>query len=160
MAFVNAYLTEEEKKKFEESKVRDPRYKISKINLIPSEWTVDKENKMALIDCGIADRDEYWKQTFAFIYKQIDNDHLIKLTLIDGLPDGITEKQLRKQYNVNLVKKWKVYDFKIPEVLRSDLSDKKLFEILEEALTAYGINGNPEKTYSIKALLQIEDRRK
>lgn len=38
MAFVNAYLTEEEKKKFEESKVRDPRYKISKINLMPSKW--------------------------------------------------------------------------------------------------------------------------
>lgn len=154
MAFVNAYLTEEEKKKFEESKVRDPRYKISKINLMPSKWTIDKENKMALIDCGVANRDEHWKKTFALIYKQIDNEHLIELTLIEKCPDYLTEKKLREKYNVKSVTKWEVFNYKMPEMLKNKISQEELFEILENALTGYEINGNPDKKYSFKALIQ------
>ena len=43
MAFVNAYLTEEEKEKFNEAKIPDPRWNLPKYCLEPWKWTVDKE---------------------------------------------------------------------------------------------------------------------
>jgi len=154
MAFVNAYLTEEEKEKFREAKVLDPRWRSPKYCLEPTTWTVDEENKIALLNCGVANRDEHWKKTFALIYKQIDNEHLIELTLIEKCPDYLTEKKLREKYNVKAVTKWEVFDYKMPEMLKNKISQEELFEILENALTGYEINGKPDKKYSFKALIQ------
>ena len=89
-----------------------------------------------------------WKKHL-HLYKQIDNDHLIKLTLIEKCLDYLTEK-----YNVKSVTKWEVFDYKLPEMLKNKISQEELFEILENALTGYEINGKPDKKYSFKALIQ------
>lgn len=153
MAFVNAYLTEEEKEKFRTAKVRDPRWKFAGEYLIPSIWTVDRENKIALIDCGFADRDEYWKQTFALIYKQIDNEHLIILTLTTDYFEKEKEKELEIEYNVNLVKRWTILDCTITHTL--NITNQKVCDILKDALTVYGVGGNPNRVQSVKAFVEF-----
>ena len=153
MAFVNAYLTEEEKEKFKAAKVRDPRWKLSEEYLIPSIWTVDKENNIALINCGVANRDEHWKKTFALLYKQIDNEHLIKLTLTTDYFEKEQEKELEIEYNVNLVKRWIILDCTIANTL--NITNQKVCDILKDALTVYGVGGNPNRVQSVKAFVEF-----
>lgn len=152
MAFVNAYLTDEEKRMIEEANIRDPRYKITKKYLKPSKWTIDRENNIALINCGIADRDEYYKETFALIYKQIDNEHLIALTLVADYFEKEKEKMLAIEYNVNLVKKWIMLNCVIADTL--NITNRELRDILTDALTAYGVNGNPKHKLNVKAIFE------
>lgn len=152
MAFVNAYLTDEEKRMIEEANIRDPRYKIAKKYLKPSKWTIDRENNIALINCGIADRDEYYKETFVLIYKQIDNEHLIALTLTTDYFEKEKEKMLAIEYNVNLVKKWIMLNCVIADTL--NITNRELRDILTDALTAYGVNGNPKHKLNVKAILE------
>ena len=157
MAFVNAYLTEEEKEKFKAAKVRDPRWKLSEEYLIPSIWTIDKENNTALINCGVANRDKHWKQTFALVYKQIDNEHLVEITLVQRYIENNVYEKFKQQYNVELVKKWEIVDFKIPIALKSGITNQGLYRLLKEALSAYGVKGSPENDVDyIKIILEIE----
>jgi hypothetical protein len=154
MAFVNAYLTDEEKRIIEDAGIRDPRYKISKKYLKPSKWTIDREKNIVLINCGVADRDEYYKETFALIYKQMDNAHLVALTLTTDYFEKEKEKILLSEYGVSLIKKWIVIDYTIAEGL--NISNWELHDVLVEALTAYGINGKPNSVQSVKAFVEFE----
>lgn len=154
MAFVNAYLTVEEKRMFEEAKIRDPRYKIAKEYLKPNKWTIDRENNIALINCGIADRDEYDKETFALIYKQIDNEHLIVLTLTTDYFEKEKEKMLEIEYNVNLVKRWIVLNCVIADTL--NITNQEVCDILADALTVYGVGGKLNSVQNVKAFIEFE----
>jgi hypothetical protein len=154
MAFVNAYLTDEEKRIIEDAGIRDPRYKISKKYLKPSKWTIDQEKNIVLINCGVADRDEYYKETFALIYKQMDNAHLVALTLTTDYFEKEKEKILLSEYGVNLIKKWIIIDCTIAEGL--NISNRELHDVLVEALTAYGVNGKPNSVQSVKAFVEFE----
>ncbi len=154
MAFVNAYLTVEEKKIIDASKIRDPRYQIAKKYLMPDKWTIDRENNIILINCGIADRDEYYKETFVLFYKQMDNEHLIVLTLTADYFEKEKEKMLRNEYNVNLVTKWIILDYVKSDTL--NITNQELCNVLADALTTYGVNGKPNIVQSVKAFIEFE----
>lgn len=154
MSFVNAYLTEEEKAMFDEKKIPDPRWNLPKYCLKTNKWTIDKERRLALICCGVADRDEYEKQTFALFYKKLDNEHMISLTLIKKYFEDVKENMLRNEYNVNLVIKWIVHDRSKPKAL--NITNQELLDILADALTAYGVDGWPDEDYSVKAFIEFE----
>ncbi len=154
MAFVNAYLADEEKRIIEDAGIRDPRYKIAKKYLKPSKWTIDRGENIVLINCGVADRDEYYKETFALIYKQMDNNHLITLTLTTDYFEKEKEKMLANEHNVNLVKRWIVLDCAIADGL--NITTRELYDVLAEALTAYGVNGKPNSVQSVKAFVEFE----
>ena len=49
MAFVNAYLTVEEKRMFEEAEIRDKSYKIEKEYMKLYKWKIERENYIDLI---------------------------------------------------------------------------------------------------------------
>lgn len=154
MAFVNAYLTEEEKVIFDEAKIPDPRWNLPKYCLKTNKWTIDKERGLALICCDVADRDEYEKKTFALFYKKLDNEHMISLTLIQKYFEDEKEKILRNEYNVNLVTKWIVHDWNKTQTL--NITNQELLDILADALSAYGVDGCPDFEYSVKAFIEFK----
>ncbi len=154
MAFVNAYLTVEEKRMFEEAEIRDPRYKIAKEYLKPDKWTIDREKNIVLINCGVADRDEYYKETFVLFYKQMDNEHLIVLTLTADYFEKEKEKMLRNEYSVNLVTKWIILDYVKSDTL--NITNQELCNVLADALTTYGVDGKPNIVQSVKAFIEFE----
>lgn len=155
MAFVNAYLTDEEKNAFEEAEIPDPRWNLPKYCLKPWKWTVDKERGIALIDCGIADREDYTIRTLAFINTCIENQQILSFEITHYYLDDKEEEELKKKYNVNLIKNWKVLS--INHLENSDIihSYNEFFELLSEALSAYGISGNPNSEVISKALIEV-----
>ena len=156
MAFVNAYLTEKEKEEFEKANIRDPRYSFLKNeNLSLSYWTIDKQRKIALISCGIIDRDEPDKEKFALIYKHLDKDHFISFTLAYGHIENKYKTLLKQQYNVGLVKKWILKEISIPDNVLKKIQKNDIFTIIEEALCTYGVDGNPNSNDRVKAFLEI-----
>ena len=52
MAFVNAYLTEEDKKFIASFKFHNPIGRLNELAPLPEEWSIDKENKYYLICLG------------------------------------------------------------------------------------------------------------
>lgn len=159
MAFVNAYLTEKEKEEFEKADIRDPRYPFSDDRrLTPTYWTVDRKNNIALIYGGVADRKEHNKETFVLVYKKICSENIIIMTLINGYINYEEREKLEKKYNVNLYKIWKLHELQIPQQLRQSIQIEQLYKIIEEALSIYGGNGNPDHPTSVKAVLDIYRR--
>jgi len=154
MAFVNAYLTEKEKEEFEKADIRDPRYPFSNDRrLTPTYWTVDRKNNIALIYGGVADREEHNKETFVLVYKKICSENIIIMTLINGYINYEEREKLEKKYNVNLYKIWKLHELQIPQQLRQSIQIEQLYKIIEDALSVYGVNGNPDHPTSVKAVL-------
>lgn len=159
MSFVNAYLTEKEKEEFEKADIRDPMYPFSNDRrLTPTYWTVDRKNNIALIYGGVADRDEHDKETFVLVYKKICNENVIKMTLINGYISIKERRMLAQKHNVNLYEIWKLHELQIPQQLRQSIQIEQLYKIIEDALSVYGINGNPNHPTSIKAVLDIYRR--
>lgn len=158
MAFENAYLTEEEKQMFKGAGLTDPRGGLFRGEpFVPTAWTIDRENNIALICGGIADREEYKKETFALFYKSFDEEHMAKFTLIMGNScDEAKWEHLKKDSNVNKIVVWRVDNYKMPCCLSKEQYDK-IFNLLAEALSTYGISGNPKYKYSIKAVLRKEE---
>lgn len=127
---------------------------MPKYCLKSNKWTIDKEKVLALICCGVADRDEYEKETFALFYKKIDIEHMSSLTLIRKFFKDEKEKMLKNEYNVNLVTKWIVHDWNKSQTL--NITKQELCDILSDALSAYGVDGWPDIEYSVKAFIEFE----
>ena len=115
MAFVNAYLTEEEKAKLNEAKIPDPRWNLPKYCLKLRKWTIDNERGIALINCGVSDRENYEIETFAFINTQMEERLILSFEMINKSIKKEEMPDLKKKYNVDLVEKWKlitIHNFK------------------------------------------------
>lgn len=140
MAFVNAYLTDEEKKAFEEAKIPDPRWGVSKYLLKPSRWTIDREKNIALINCGVADRENYEIETFAFVNIQVEKQEILSFEIKGIYLREEEENPLIKMHNVDMVKIWKV--LKINKLDKSKIvnSHKDFLELLSKALSAFCFN--------------------
>jgi len=153
MAFVNAYLTEEEKEKFNEAKIPDPRWNLPKYCLKLRKWTVDNERGIALINCGVADRENYEIETFAFVNTHIEKRQILSFEMKHYYLDDKKEEELIKKYNVNLIKNWKILS--INHLDHSDIvnSYNEFFELLSEALTVYGIDGDPKFVPNVKVFI-------
>lgn len=153
MAFVNAYLTDEEKKAFDEAKIPDPRWGLPKYILNARQWTVDRERGIALINCGVADREKYEIKTFAFINTQIDKRQILSFEITHYYLDDKKEEELIKKYNVNLIKNWKVLS--VNHLYNSNIvnSHNEFLKLLSEALTAYGIDGDPKFIPNVKVFV-------
>lgn len=157
MAFVNAYLTEEEKAKFNEAKIPDPRWNSPKYYLEPWKWTVDKERGIALINCGIENRDEHNIETFILIDTQIEKKEILSFKLKTA---NMGNDALTKKYGVNMVLIWHLIS--INGLENSDIvsSVEEFVDLLSEALTVYGSSGNPGFIPNVKALIEIDKRGK
>ncbi len=154
MAFVNAYLTEEEKEKFNEAKIPDPRWNLPKYCLEPWKWTVDKDRGIALINCGVADRENYKIETFAFINTQIEKHQTLSFEIINKSIKK--EEELKKKYDVDCVEKWELIDIHNLKISAIVSSIEGFVELLSEALNVYGINGKINSSYNVKALLEVK----
>lgn len=155
MAFVNKYLTDEEKKRFEELKIENPvRFRLVDNLLDPVNWTVDEERKIALVECGIRDREMHEIKTYAFINTEIKEKDILVFDIIRNFILPEQQEKLKKEYNVDAVVNWKlkeVYNLDLSHVISSK---DEFYQILEEALSAYGINGMPDCNYSVKAIIK------
>ena len=155
MAFENAYLTEEEKQMFKDAGLTDPRGGLFRGKpFVPTAWTIDRENKIALMYCGIADREENWKETFVIFYKQIDKEHLINLILTSNYLDGTTDEMLKQKYAVDTILKWDIIDISLPKT--GGVSKEEVFNFLSDALCAYGVYGDPMRTYTAKIKVVLD----
>ena len=160
MIFENAWLSEKEKKEFIEAKLRDPRFSIRSGKYLPaSNWTIDRENNIALVYCGESNREEHNKEVFVLLYKQMDNEHLISIVLTRKYFSLEEEKKWREKYDVKLVERWKLLECNLPQNLESEINIDELYNILSIALSRYGINGHPDRVHNVKALLGTEDGR-
>lgn len=153
MAFVNAYLTDEEKSRLDEAKIPDPRWNLPKYCLKLRKWTVDTKRGIALIDCGIADRENYSIRTFAFIDTCIENRQILSFEITHYYLDDKEEEELKKKYNVNLIKNWKILNINSFSCSNIVTSYSDFFELLAEALTAYGVDGDPEYVSNVKVFV-------
>jgi hypothetical protein len=156
MAFVNAYLTEEEKEKFNEAKITDPRWNLPKYCLEPWKWTVDKERGIALINCGVADRENYKIETFAFINTQIEIHQILSFEIVNKSIKKEKEIELKKKYDVDWVEKWELIDIHNLKASAIVSSIEKFVELLSDALNVYGINGKIDSSYNVKALVEVK----
>lgn len=154
MGFVNAYLTDEEKVKFSEAKITDPRWNLPKYCLEPWKWTVDKERGIALINCGVENRDEHNIVTFALIDIQIEKRKILSFKLKSA---NMGSDILAKKYCVSMVLIWHLIS--ISNIENSDIvsSMEEFIDLLSEALTAYGSSGKPGFIPNVKALIEIDE---
>ncbi len=154
MAFVNKYLSDEEKKMFEKAKLENPvRFHLEKNLLEPNEWTVDDERKIALINCGVADRENPEIETFAFINTNFKENDVLIFDMEEYYIDENEHEKLKKEYNVNLIINWKIrkiYNLKSTKIF---VSKDEFFKLLLESLTAYGVSGNPNFIPSVKVFI-------
>lgn len=156
MAFVNAYLTEEEKAKLNEAKIPDPRWNLPKYCLKLRKWTIDNERGIALINCGVSDRENYEIETFAFINTQMEERLILSFEMINKSIKKEEMPDLKKKYNVDLVEKWKlitIHNFKKSAIISSI---EEFVRLLSEALDVYGVDGEVSRSYNVKALVEVE----
>lgn len=119
--------------------------------------TVDREKKIWLIECPGGYDYEYNElgKKFVLIYKEIDIDNIVELYLKNFGDDEDPEKN--KKYNTMFIMYWKIKNIKIPPSL--GISREELIPVLEDALSIYGIMGEPEdkeKDYygKVKAIIK------
>ena len=155
MAFVNKYLSDEEKKRFEEAKIENPvRFHLEDNLLKPSVWTVDEKKKIALVRCGIYDRENPEIETFAFINTDLKDDDILVFDIIQHSFDKEEDIKLKNKYNVDLVYNWELIKINNLDLSHVVSSKDEFLQILEEALTAYCIDGNPKKIYKTKVFIK------
>lgn len=157
MAFENAWLSEEEKKKFVEAKLRDPRFSIRSEKYLPaSNWTIDRENDVALVYCGVSSREDYRKEIFVLLYKKFDNEHSIRFTLTNQYFSDDKQKELEKEYGVKLIKRWRLLDYNMYANIGDIINETEILDILSNAMSSYGVDGDPDIKLSVKALIEVE----
>lgn len=158
MAFENAWLSETEKKEFIEAKLRDPRFSIrSGKYLSSSNWTIDRENNIALVYCGVSSREDYRKEIFILLYKEFDNEHSISFTVTNKYFPDEKQKQLEKEYGVKLVKRWRLLDYSMYANTEDVINETNILDILSNALSAYGVDGDPDLEINVKALVEVAE---
>lgn len=165
MAFRNAYLTEEEKEMFEEAQIPDPG-SYGRYVLIPRQWTIDRKNNIALIYCGVPDREEHWKKSFVLFYKGIDSRHMIELIIEEKstLFGDRTSDKVKKQVGKKLLSHFDaeiVMTYHIDKIYRVDktMSVEAIANILADALSVYGVKGDPDSDcdpHACKAMVEVD----
>ena len=155
MAFVNAYLTEDEKANLNEAKIPDPRWNLHKYCLKLRKWTIDTERGIALINCGVADRENYEIETFAFVNTRTEAQLVLSFELINQSIKKAEMPALKKKYAVDLVEKWKLVRIDNPKNSAIVSSIEEFVSLLSEALDAYGVDGEVNRNYNVKALIEL-----
>ena len=156
MAFVNAYLTDEEKSRFDEAKIPDPRWNLPKYCLEPCKWTADKERGLALINCGVADRENYEIETFAFVNIKTKEHLMMSFELINKNIKKEEKIVLKKKYGVDLVERWELISINNLKEMSIVSSLEDFVKLLTEALEAYGVGGKVNRNYNVKALVEVK----
>ena len=155
MSFVNKYLSDEERKRFEEAKIENPvRFHLANNLLNPDAWTVDEERKIALINCGVADREKPEIETFAFVKTDLREKDALLFDLIKYYIDENESERLKQKYNVNLITNWKIGKICNLKNTKIVSSKDEFLKLLVEALTAYGVSGNPKYIPNVKVFVK------
>lgn len=157
MGFSNEELTEEE---IELIKKTEHEFMVNVHHnhfCYVGQGTVDRGKKIWLIKCpGGYDYDcRELGQKFVLIYGKIGKDNIVELYLENIGDDEDPEKN--KEYNTMFIMYWKIKNIEIPSTL--GISREELIPVLEDALSIYGIMGEPEdkkKDYygKIKAIIK------
>jgi len=143
------------KKRFEELKIENPvRFHLEDNLLKPSAWTVDEEREIALVRCGIYDRENPEIETFAFINTDLKDDDILVFDIIQHSFDKEEDIKLKNKHNVDLVYNWELIKINNLDLSHVVSSKDEFLQILEEALTAYCIDGNPKKIYKTKVFIK------
>ncbi|NLK96444.1 MAG: hypothetical protein GX275_14875 [Clostridiales bacterium] len=154
MAFVNAYLTEEEMRKLIAANIPHPLNKRWKMGENIRRWTVDKENKIYLFHCGVIDREDYNNEMFALILGNMDAEHFVTIHLYREHSKDKSE-ELKAKYNNEDIVVWKFIDMNIPEKLEQYFTQKDILVSLNEALDVYAIDGGVDQNFTVKAIIEI-----
>ena len=67
--------------------------------------------------------------------------------------DDKKEEELIKKYNVNLIKNWKILSINHLDHSNIVNSYNEFLELLSEALTVYGIDGDPKFVSNVKVFI-------
>jgi len=143
MAFVNDYLTEEEKKKFAGYQLKyAPKCSncnsiLGTVKRLGGMWcTLDRERKFYFFDCGVNDRD--WldgKNCFNYFALVLEESDICLAYIALEKLHGSVEKD---GYEI-------LWDFKeLDNRCRNKYSDELILSYVKEALDAYGLRGKPQ----------------
>ena len=64
---------------------------------------------------------------------------------------------LKHEYNVDSILRWDIVEYTVPHEIKNSLSVQTLLKTLSDALTTYGISGDPTRQYTakLKVILSI-----
>jgi hypothetical protein len=150
MAFKNVYRTEEEQSRLLVADIPDPRTNRLKIGQCDKFWTYDEELGLALMEIGVLDREDYGKKMYVLFWGELDKEYMIKVLLEQGRWLEASREEDRKN-GINRYQEWDLVSIDIPSKLVSE--KKKIFEKFIEAMGVFGINGNPENKYKLRAVI-------
>lgn len=123
MAFVNAFLTEEEKAEFKAKAIPNPGNKL--ITLKPYRWTIDREQDVFFVR-GWQDREDPYDYYFLMGWK--------------GTPINI---ELRQYWVKGSPRTWELIRLGLPDHLQ-DQRDA-IIQSIKDALTVYAADGDPNE---------------
>ena len=134
MAFVNAFMTEEEKAEFEVKAIPNPGNKL--VTLKPYRWTIDREQDVFLV-WGLQEREEPHDEYFLLGWK--------------GTPINV---KLREYWVSGAELGWELIRLELPAHLKDQRDE--IIKCLKDALRVYGFNGNPNDQYNQAAKVHFK----
>jgi len=149
MAFKNVYRTEEEQSRLLAADIPDPRTRRLKIGECAKFWTYDKESGNALMEIGVIDREDYGKKMYILFWGKIDKEHMVKGLLEGGALKYPSEED--KENGFGKYREWDLVSIDIPSKLVSE--KKKIFETFIEAMGVFGVGGEPEDDFGLRAII-------
>uniref|UniRef100_UPI0026F218DF hypothetical protein n=1 Tax=Ruminococcus flavefaciens TaxID=1265 RepID=UPI0026F218DF len=93
-------------------------------------------------------------ETFAFINTDLKDDDILVFDIIQHSFDKEEDIKLKNKHNVDLVYNWELIKINNLDLSHVVSSKDEFLQILEEALTAYCIDGNPKKIYKTKVFIK------
>lgn len=143
MAFVNELITEEEEEDMLMSlQLPHPDRRSLWLGSGKRKWTIDRERGMTLIHCGHPIREDGQTESFSLLLRNFEKSSQINLRMERKKSTAQTEAGAH-------IVPWRVISMRIPK----SLSDKheEIINILEEALSVFAINGEPDRKFVVQA---------
>ncbi|MBP3339279.1 MAG: hypothetical protein J6L69_07735 [Lachnospiraceae bacterium] len=143
MGFSNEYLTDEEKRLIAETRHN----KLTSIDetsafCLKEKVTVDRDRKIWLLSNTKIREWDPREDGYLFImfWKKIHKDNVIEITLKDMGREYVDAN--KQEDGVEVIRHWGIMKINISNQLQVD--EYEIKNLLEEMMTAYGVNGNPK----------------
>ncbi|HAG10268.1 MAG TPA: hypothetical protein DCK76_02510 [Desulfotomaculum sp.] len=125
MAFVNEFLTREERAEFAAKAIKNPGNMLTALEA--TRWTIDREKNIFLI-WGFQERKETYDYYFLLGWNNIPISVRLSKTWID-----------------RETCEWKLFYIKLPDDLKEKTGE--IIQSLKDALSVYGFNGSPDEPF-------------
>lgn len=126
MAFVNAYLTKEERTEFKTKAIPSPHNRF--VILDPMQWTINREQDVFLVRGG-QDREGPYDYYFLL-----------------GWKGAYISVELREYWVKGSPRTWELIRLELPEHLKNQ--QDAITQNLKDALTVWAFNGNPDEPFN------------